>query len=238
MLLNNTNLLHELLLERQNAITEESLLADVKRILDDNEKKRNQIKDMLNQQSSTIANEFDSELLTTERIFHINQIKTICIDYRLRFLDSHLFKPSFPEEAISAIAAIEKEHQTQLNGFKIMAPSKLFHLKSYDDPLLFAPIGNGYYYLILKWGNDLHPLRKWMMKPFKTIGNFTLLMAFISLVLAFIIPINILGKTSEGVFRLIAFLFIFKAVVAIALYYCFWKGKNFNESIWNSPYYN
>ncbi|WP_395062778.1 hypothetical protein [Flavobacterium sp.] len=36
-----------------------------------------------------------------------------------------------------------------------MAPSKAFNLKKYDDPLLFAPIGNDYYYLIHKWGNDL-----------------------------------------------------------------------------------
>ena len=38
-----------------------------------------------------------------------------------------------------------------------MAPSALFRLEKTDDPLLFVPLGNNYYYLVHKWGNDLHP---------------------------------------------------------------------------------
>ena len=95
------------------------------------------------------------DLLETDKIFHIDQIKKLAINFRLRFLDSHLFKNQIPDEAITKIRVLEKNHKTTLQGFKIIAPSKTFQLENYDDPLLFAPIGNNYYYLIHKWGNDL-----------------------------------------------------------------------------------
>ena len=43
---------------------------------------------------------------------------------------------------------------------KMMAPSKLFELENYDDPLMFVNLGNNYYYLIHKWGNDMSFFRK------------------------------------------------------------------------------
>ena len=110
-------------------------------------------------------NHFDFEQLETKRIFHRDTIKKTCIDYRLRFLDLHYFKGDVPVEAIESIQALEQAHNTELQNMKIIAPSKLFKLKNADDPLLFVPIGNEYYYLIHKWGNDLHPLRLLLMWP-------------------------------------------------------------------------
>lgn len=239
MLLEKKNLQKELLNKRRKSSTDDSIMAEVRAILDQNETNRQQVKASIFEKSSTTSNNFDINLLETDRIFHISTIKSICIDYRLRFLGTHLFKGEIPEEAISKISHLEKEHHTKLGGFKIAAPSKLFHLKNYDDPLLFAPIGNGYFYLIHKWGNDMHPLRKWMMLPFKTIGNFIWLIIAVSFLLTAIVPQGVMGnEATEGVLRLVSFLFILKSVIAIALYYCFWKGKNFNCEIWNSEYYN
>ena len=114
----------------------------------ENDIDRNLIATKLSQKSSTKPNQLQFDLLETNKIFHLEQIKTICIDYRLRFLDSDIFKNEIPEEAISKIRMLEKAHNTSLNGFKIIAPSKAFHLLNYDDPLLFVPMGNDYYYLI------------------------------------------------------------------------------------------
>ena len=238
MLLEKKNLVNELLQERNKFIKETELLAEIKSILFNDEKKRELIKDKLTSESSTKSNEFVSDLLETDKIFHIDQIKSIAIAYRLRFLDSNLFKNQIPEEAISNIKALEKNHDTNLSGFKIMAPSKLFHLKNYDDPLLFVPIGNNYYYLIHKWGNDLSPYRKILMRPFKDMGSLITLLLVVSFLLALITPVDILGKVSPEIFKALSFLFIFKSLCGITLYYCFWKGKNFNEEIWNSKYYN
>ena len=96
-------------------------------------------------------NQFDFDQLETNRIFHRDAIKKICIDYRLRFLNLSYFKSDVPVEAIERIKALEKSHKTEVKHMKIVAPSKLFRLKNADDPLLFVPIGNDYYYLIHKW---------------------------------------------------------------------------------------
>jgi hypothetical protein len=237
MILNKTNLETQLLLERKKIKSEDDFLDAVKILLEENQKERQTIKNTLLDKSSTKANEFLFDLMEREKIFHIQQIKTICIDYRLRFLESHFFKGEIPEEAISKIHNLEKNHQTKLDGFRIVAPSKTFQLLSYDDPLLFAPIGNNYYYLIHKWGNDLHPARKIMMKPFKNLMNFVVFSALISLFFTALVPDNNLSK-SVAMAPIIIYLFMFKSVVAVGLYAFFMQGKNFNEAIWNRKYFN
>jgi len=55
--------------------------------------------DILSAEETT--NTFDFDKLDTHRIFHLNHIREICIDYRLRFLDISRFKGVIPQEAIS-----------------------------------------------------------------------------------------------------------------------------------------
>jgi hypothetical protein len=238
MLIERTNLVNVLLRERNKAFKEGELLLQVKAILDRDEQQREAIRQKLGDDNNEDANDFVFDLLETDNIFHIGQIKKICIDYRLRFLSSHLFKNEVPEEAISKIKVLEKEHDTALSGFMIIAPSKHFHLKNYDDPLLFAPIGNGYYYLIHKWGNDLSPYRKMLVRPFRDMGSLLLLIAVVSLVLSIAVADNPFNKVEKDLFILLAFLFTFKSLCGVALYFFFWRGKNFNTAIWDSEYYN
>ena len=237
MLVNTKNLEIALRLERKKFKSESIILAEVKAILLENEKLRNAIKMQLQTESSTKPNEFVFDLIETDKIFHIKEIKNVCIDYRLRFLDSHFYKNEIPEEAISKIAALEKKHGTKLSGFKIIAPSKAFHLLNYDDPLLFATIGNDYYYLIHKWGNDMNPLRKLMVKPVRNLSNFLLFSLIISTIITCFVPANNLSKTVPFA-PFIVFLFMFKSVIAVFCYYFFMLGKNFNEEIWQNKYYN
>ncbi len=183
-------------------------------------------------------NTLDFDKMESGRIYHISQIQKICVNYRLRFLDAHLFKGDLPHEAISEIKRLNTEHQTELKGFKVMAPSKLFKLKNADDPILMAPIGNGYYYFIHKWGNDLHPLRRLMVWPVKTLENFIFTMFLISLLATAIVPKGIFFDESSRIEFFMLFIFMFKWLLGIALYYGFAKGKNFNESIWQSKFYN
>ena len=216
MLFEKKNLEKELLLERNKTVSEDVLLAEIKAILEYDEQQRALIHTKLANESSTKQNQFNFDLLETDKIFHLQQIKNICIDYRLRFLDSHLFKNDIPEEAISKIKKMEKNHNCDMSGFKIMAPSKLFHLKNFDDPLLFVPMGNNYFYLIHKWGNEINPLRKFAVRPFKNLSSFFLFLMAISLGLSFIAPYDILGQVSPGIFRALSFLFIFKSLVFIS----------------------
>ena len=238
MLFSQTNIEQELSSAKNVIKNQPDLLKEVEAILKKEEAKENQIKKRLTKAQSAITNQFDFDLLETDKIYHIETIKNICIDYRLRFLDSKYFKGQIPNEGIAKVKNLEKEHDIELSGFKIMAPSKLFKLEDKDDPLLFAPIGNGYYYLIHKWGNDLHPLRKALVWPFKNVINLGLVTIFISYLATLLVPEGLFSTTSSAAEFWIIFFFMFKSIAAIVIFYGFALGKNFNPAIWNSKYFN
>ena len=182
------------------------------------------------------TNAFDIDRLVTECIYHLDTIRDICIDYRLRFLDLKYFKNDLPQEAFDKIAALEIEHDTTLTGFKVMAPSKLFRLKNTDDPLLFVPLGNDYFYLIHQWGDDLHPFRKALMWPFKNIWNLLLTLLVISWGVTLLTPMAIFTKTTSWTTFWMVYFFNFKAIASVVLFSGFALGKNFNPAIWNNKY--
>lgn len=233
-----TNIEERLIKTRNNRITADEILSEVHEILKENERKRTEIRKNLETSTPVDFNYFDEQLLDGGRIYHLTDIKKICVDYRLRFLNSTYFKGDFPEEAISEIRNLEEKHNTQLSGFRIVAPSKLLKLENADDPLLFAPIGKDYYYLIHKWGNDLHPFRRLLMWPFKNIENLVVFLVAFSMLLTFIFPIHWLTPNPGNGEYIFLFLYIFKAVVGLTVLYGGAKGKFFNNQIWNSKYYN
>ncbi len=237
-MLSRTNIEKQLLKYRSKRINGHFIMEEVQRIFSENEKERSEIISALTEVSDEIENNFNFDLIKSEHIFHIEDIKKLCINYRLRFLDSRYFKGDFPEEAISEIRSLEKNHDIILKNFKIVAPAKLMKLENADDPLLFAPMGNDYFYLIHKWGNDLHPLRRLLMWPYKNFENLVFTVFLLSIFLTTITPMSWFTKTGGMQEEILLFLFIFKMVAAIVLYYGFAKGKNFNGAIWNSKYYN
>lgn len=238
MLLNRTNIEEKLQRQRQKNFTPEDILKAVKHIIEDDNKVDSRIEKTLTSGKFTDRNLFNFELLESDKIYHIDSIKKICIDYRLRFLDSKYFKGKLPYEAISKIKDLEKDHNTELKGFKIIAPSKLFKLENADDPLLFAPIGNGYYYLIHKWGNDLNPFRKLLMWPYKGFGNLIFTTFIVSLIATALFPEGIFSNEPNASQSGMIFFFMFKSIAAMVLYYGFAAGKNFNYAIWDSKYFN
>ncbi len=238
-MLAKTNLQSKLERVRNRDNSGEKLLDQIKTIFDQVEDKYNSIQSKLNNSDDVDFNDFDLDLLESKNVYHISHIQKICIDYRLRFLDSSYFKNEIPFEAIQKIKNLEQKHETELKGFKIMAPSKLFKLENADDPLLFAPIGNGYYYLIHKWGNDLSPFRKLAMWPFKCFENFMLTVFLTALLTTSLVPNGFfMDPENSGTEFFLLFIFMFKWIGGVALYYGFAKGKNFNEAIWKSKYYN
>lgn len=236
-MLENTNIKSRLDAVREKYSTDNAL-AEVEKILQNTNNTDQKIINKIENSDVEVPNQFNFDLLDSDKIYHISQIEKICIDYRLRFLDSKLYKGDLPYEAISKIRNLEQQHEISLNGFKMMAPSKLFKLENADDPLLFAPMGNGYYYFIHKWGTDLHPLRKLMMWPFKNFETFIFTIFMLSLLLTYIVPKGFFMDQDSGTEFFLLFIFMFKWVGGVALYYGFAKGKNFNTSIWRSKYFN
>lgn len=224
---------------RNKRISPENLMEQVQKIFEEEGQKERLILDSLNYDSEfEESNSFNFELLERENIYHLSDIERICIDYRLRFLNSAIFKGELPFEAISKIKHLEKTHDISLKGFKIMAPAKMFKLKNADDPLLFAPIGNQYYYLIHSWGRDLHPLRKVMMWPFRNLENFIAFVLLLSLALTAMVPEGLFSRQQTTSEFFMIFFFMIKWVGGISIFYGVKMGKNFSSSIWRSRFYN
>ncbi|HEA28632.1 MAG TPA: hypothetical protein ENH91_01320 [Leeuwenhoekiella sp.] len=236
MLFNRTNVHQKLLRERSRKNDSVDMLAQVHRILAEDTAHEDRISTTLESIGTNEINAFDFDQLESGRIFHKDTIRKICIDYRLRFLDTHYFKGKIPQEAISEIKKLERDHDAPLTGFKIIAPSKMFVLHKTDDPLLFAPMGNDYYYLIHKWGKDLHPFRKLMMWPFKSFENLLFTILLSSAFATMLIPDGLFTRRQSFSQDIMVFFFMFKSIAAVVLFYGFSSGKNFNTAIWQSKF--
>lgn len=239
MLLSKTNIEKKLSKARNKQIlSEDARMKEVYNILSNVDDELERIEQNVITSNGRPNNNFNVNILDSSKIYHVDEIKQICIDYRLRFLDTKYFKGPIPAEALSKIKSLEKEHNLEIHGFKIIAPSKLFKLEDKDDPLLFAPIGNGYHYLIHQWGNDLHPFRKLLMWPFKSIVNLAILVLLMSTITTMLIPDGLFSKTNSNAQFWILNFFMFKCIASVVIFYGFAMGKNFNPAIWNSKYFN
>lgn len=240
MLLERIDLHKKLKLLRKKEIQEQALLEEVKKILTEDVQSEAEILQRIleGDPDDMDGNNFHFDLLESGRIFHLSQIKKICINYRLRFLNTKYFKGELPAEAILAVKILEESHNIKIQGFKIVAPAKYFRLENADDPMLFAPIGNNYFYLIHKWGTDIHPLRKIIMWPLRDLENIMIFSFLASFFLTFGIREVFFSKYQETSEFLILFMYSFKGIVALVFFYGISLGKNFSSGNWNSRFYN
>lgn len=230
------NLQEKLLKVRDKHLKKTNVLTWVQSVFNELDDKREATLNKLQTSENSPVNTFDIDKVDANSIFHINQIQTLCIDYRLRFLDTKYFKGDYPAEAISKIHQLENYHQTKLEGFKIAAPSVLFKLKKADDPMLFVPMGNDYYYLVHKWGNDLHPLRKVKYWAAKNVENFAISLFAISLLLTFLTHTFFFREQTNITYFVMLFLFYLKGAIGFGLFFGISSGKNFSEYAWKSKY--
>jgi hypothetical protein len=239
MKMRRINIPEKILRSRKNRVGDQDLLEKVHQILHQESLKDEKIIKALQEDLEIDpGNDFKLDHLETNRIFHLDDIEKMCVEYRLRFLSSVVFKAELPYEALIRIKEVEKDHEITLKGFKIMAPASAFKLKNADDPLLFAPIANNYYYLIHSWGRDLHPLRKLLMWPIRQLENFMFFLLILSFGLTFLIPSGMFSMEQTTTEFVILFFFMFKWITGLAIFYGFKYGKNFSSAIWDSTYFN
>ncbi|MFT6997616.1 MAG: hypothetical protein ACJAQ4_001370 [Cryomorphaceae bacterium] len=182
-----------------------------------------------------------SDNLSEERIFDLESIKTLCVKYRLRFLSTKQFKGDIPSSAISSVKETEQIIGHNIDAFMIAAPSKLFKLEdSNKDPLLFAPLEDGRFYLIDQWGDDMAWYRKIVNWPLTS--PITLLLAVLSVsgLLTVLIPSNLLSSSGEflNFMRLVAFGWNVIFLLGITSYLWFASHAKFSIHAWNSKTFN
>ena len=59
-----------------------------------------------------------------------------------------------------------------------------------------------------------------------------------SKIITYIFNYNILNSDTQSAQFIILFLFMFKSVVGVTIFYAFSQGKNVSSANWNSKYYN
>lgn len=183
----------------------------------------------------------DFDALDASKLYHLDDIKTLCVDYRLRFLDSKWFNGTFPTEALDAVKEFEHAQGKEITGFKMIAPAGMFKLAEKDkDPLLFVPMGNNYYYLIAQWGKDLHPLRKALVYPFRDFESLMKSVFVFCLAVALLFPESLIrGPRDTGTImhlRVVFFFWMVFSTGAMTALYGFSRVKNFNAKLWNSRF--
>ncbi len=179
------------------------------------------------------------ENLNPDRVYHLREIEKVAKDYRLRFLSSKYFKDEIPREALVKWRETKSSLGMENPDFYILAPGDKFRRINKDsDPLLFANLGNGFYYLIHAWGNDLSPWRKILNWPYRSFTNLLLSIASLVLILSLILPGHWISTQAELVplTRAYLFFYLFIAVGGLTLFYSFALNKNFSENTWNSKY--
>ena len=90
------NIHQELLKERAKNMDSNQLSEVLKKIWVESDLKSTKIKDTLNSKNDNSYNSLDFDKMDSNKIFHEKTIEKICVDYRLRFLDTNYFQRGVP----------------------------------------------------------------------------------------------------------------------------------------------
>ena len=173
----------------------------------------------------------------TDRIYHVDTIRDLCVKYRLRFLEAGLFKGPIPPQAVHAIRMLEKRTGAPLQGFRVMAPAERFKLcDSEVDPLLFVPLGDEYYYLVHKWGNDLSRWRVLQGLPLRTPAHLAAFVLLLAVIITWSVPEQWLMAWQVNRFLML----VWNALVLTSFTVFGWFAffGQFSVHNWNSRYFN
>ena len=238
--INTMDILEELNKERVENVDfqQNQLLKEAYSILKRDQESANNNFSVSGVEDSDTTTIIKSNKLNAKCIFSINDIKNVCIDNRLRFLNKKNYKSELPYDAYIKCSAFEIRVNrnvdffilTEANNFKANFPN--------SQHLIFADIGNGEFYFIKKWGNLFPNYRKFISKPFKNLENFTISIFLFALVLAIFTPTNFLTNDIHvGYFSMIRIAYYFWCVVALTslfTYYLVGIRKNLNSNEWDS----
>jgi len=219
-------------LQRIKKKSKVDVLDEVHAILNEDIQREATISGKLQENRENLA-PFNWSQLNQDNIYSLEQIKQICIKYRLRFLDSKAFIGEIPMEAVLKVKALEKKLGHPIDGFKIVAPKKLFQLEDKDsDPLLFLQLADNTFYFIHKWGGELNRFRSILATPLRSLMSMLRTLLVVAFLFALVIP-----TASIDVFT---FLFVhsFIAICGITCMVIFMIRENFSDVEWNSKFFS
>jgi hypothetical protein len=222
--------------KQQNRGQGEHLIEDAKRVLRrdlfseskilQNLKAYNSAKDLL-----------EEEGLDKENLFLLKDIKTTCVNYRLRFLDSEFYSAEIPFEAIAKIKALSQSQHKELKHFKVLGSQQALSGKRDEEVLLFCKTLDENYYLIHRWGQALKWSRSLFTWPLRNFENLFVSVALITALITIVLPTGLISLDETigyfSGFRLAAFFHLLIFNFGVTAYITFAFNKNFSSSVWN-----
>jgi hypothetical protein len=217
---------------------EDKLIFEATRILKKDLFTENKILENLRQYNSA------SELINEEdvdagMIFTSAEIKSIAILYRLKFLESKIYKPEIPYEAVLKIKYLDDTFNKKLKFFRILATAESFRDKGLPAAsVLFAKTNYDNYYLIHSWGTKLNWARRLKFWPLRYFENLFISLLVITCIITLSLPTRFISLDRHAGYwsgyRAAAFFHLLIFNMGVTAYFTFAFSKNFSSSIWNS----
>lgn len=229
------NLLEELN-RAQQEVAQKNLVNEALDILSIDASKDSEIRHRL---YNHVNDSFDGSLnkLDSSRIFDQESIEAVSVKFRLRFLESQLFKSDIPAEAIHHIKHVEAKTGIRFDRFKIVAPAERFQLfDSTKDPVLFAELPNGKYYYVYQWGDDMSGIQRILKYPFRHMKALAFTSIFIGAIIALSVPSLYESFKAEFFYRFFMFSMTSSLLMTLAIIVGIMYSKDFSENVWNSKY--
>jgi hypothetical protein len=226
--------------EARSKSGEEKTLSEFKNLFKADWERENRISETLSR--GAISSELPAlNFGLKQEIFSLGDIKALCLKYRLRFLSTKHFKGDIPREALSAVKNTEAQLGEEIPAFMMVAPSTMFKLEDANkDPLLMAPLNDGRFLLIHKWGNDLAWYRRLLAWPTKTLINLMATIAIVSLLIAAITPLSLLSQSGHyfNFYRIAFFGWNMIFLSGLVSYFWFALNQKFSVNAWDSSTFN
>ncbi len=155
-------------------------------------------------------------------VYHVDDIKQICVDYRMRMLSSRLYHgPIDPEFGMKLKRFQEEQALTKEDleyDFYIVAPAETFDLEKRQrpiiDPLLLYKVDQHHYKLVHQWGDDLHPLRYIQSWRHQNLTNMTVFWTIIT----FLVTMLLFGFLAESMVNAFTIASVFTFLVGWGFY--------------------
>lgn len=184
-----------------------------------------------------------SELLNDEqvdatRVFSREEIREIAVAWRLKFLNSKLYRPEIPYEAVLMIKDLNRQFDKVLEVFFVLSDPEAFRNKNGEhEALLFAGTAAGNYYLIHRWGKALPSHRRWLYWPMRRFENLFITVLFVTLCVALSLPTWLITLDHKADYwsgyRAAAFFHLLIFNMGVTAYITFAFAKNFSGTVWD-----
>ncbi len=217
---------------------EDLLLDEVNRILIAGQfSEKNVLRNLKSYMNSfELANETISN---SSAIFVKREIEKMCIENRLRFLDSKELINEIPYEAILKIKEINQGQGKDLKHFKIISTREfILGRNKEDNAALFAQTVYGNYLLIHQWGNGFSTTRKAVYFPVRSFEKLFLSVLFLSLIITFILPTSLITTDYRAdyfsMYRMACFFHVTIFVTSFTVFGLFSFHSDLSNRNWDS----